>query len=128
MDSMAFDHILIVVSDLEKSREFYELIGFRHVRTIDRGSDRVCVMEMGDIKLEMMCFPEGEETYRRQRRLTDVGFRHFGIRVEDVEDIYNQLKQHIEFDSPPRMIKSRPGRLTVFFRDPDGMEIHFVQE
>lgn len=128
MVSNALDHILIVVSDLEESIEFYKLIGFRYIRTIDRRSDRVGVMELGDIKLEMMCFPEGEETYRRPRKVTDIGFRHFGIRVDDVNEFYEELKEDIEFDSPPRTIKNRPGRLTVFFKDPDGVEIHFVQK
>jgi catechol 2,3-dioxygenase-like lactoylglutathione lyase family enzyme len=123
-----FDHILIVVSNLENSIEFYKSIGFNHKRTIQREKDRVAVMEMGDIKIEMMNLPKGMETYREPRIDSDIGFRHIGIKVNNLKEVYNKLKEKIDFDSPPRPIKNRPGRFTVFFKDPDGIELHFVQE
>jgi len=123
-----FDHVLIVVKDLEHSTEFYELLGFVHVETIQRPEDRVAVMRLGNFKLEMMCLPEGRETYRHPKKLTDVGFRHIGLRVNDVGAVYERLKDRIGFDSPPRPIPGRSGRMTVFFHDPDGVELHFVQQ
>lgn len=129
MDNYAFfDHILIVVSNLERSIEFYKSIGFIHKRTIQRENDRVAVMEMGNIKIEMMNLPNGMETYRKSRIDTDIGFRHIGIKVNNLKKVYARLKEKIDFDSPPRPIKNRPGRFTVFFKDPDGIELHFVQE
>ena len=44
MNGVAFDHVLIVVKDLERSIEFYELLGFNHVESIQRPDDRVAVM------------------------------------------------------------------------------------
>jgi len=124
----AFDHILIVVKNLERSIEFYKLLGFEHLKTIQRPEDRVGVLQLGEIKFELMCLPEGRETYRTSRKITDVGFRHVGFRVDDVEDVYERLKGKIQFDSPPRAIAGRGNRMTVFFKDPDGVEMHFVQE
>lgn len=124
----ALDHILIVAKDLERSIEFYTLLGFKHVETIQRPNDRVGVMKLGQIKIELMCLPEGLETYRTPRKITDVGFRHIGIRVDDVGNMYEKLKDKIHFESPLRKVSGRGGRLTVFFKDPDGVEIHFVQE
>jgi catechol 2,3-dioxygenase-like lactoylglutathione lyase family enzyme len=124
----AFDHVLIVVSDLERSMEFYGLLGFTHVETIQRPDDRVAVMRLGDAKIELMHQREGLETRRPPRRITDTGFRHLGFRVEDVREAYEGLKDRIRFDSPPTPIAGRPGRLTVFFHDPDGTELHLVQE
>jgi catechol 2,3-dioxygenase-like lactoylglutathione lyase family enzyme len=125
---VTFDHVLIVVKDLERSMRFYELLGFEHVETFQRPEDRVGVMRLGDVKIELMCFREGMETHRPPRRITDTGFRHLGFMVDDVEETYEWLKSVIRFDSPPRPTAGRGGRMTVFFRDPDGVELHFVQE
>ena len=123
-----FDHVLIVVKNLERSIRFYELLGFEHIETIQRPRDRVAVMRLGSVKVELMNLPEGEETRRRSRKLSDIGFRHIGFRVENLEEVYERLKAEIQFDSPPRAIAGRVGRKTVFFKDPDGLEMHFVQE
>jgi len=125
---IALDHVLIVVHDLERSVEFYGLLGFTHVQTIQRPDDRVAVMRLGDAKIELMHQREGLETSRSPRMITDTGFRHIGFRVPDVAAAYNRLKEGILFDSPPTPIAGRPGRLTVFFHDPDGTELHLVQE
>ena len=125
---VAFDHVLIVVRDLERSIEFYRLLGFEHLETIRRPDDRVGVMRLGGTKIELMCLREGRETYRPPRKITDTGFRHIGFRVDDVREAYERLKDLIEFDSPPRPIAGRQGRMTVFFKDSDGVELHFVQE
>jgi len=123
-----FDHVLIVVKNLEHSMGFYGLLGFEHVETVQRPEDRVGVMRLDGLKIELMCLREGMETHRPPRRVTDIGFRHLGFRVEDVEETYERLKGVIRFDSPPRPTAGRGGRMTVFFRDPDGVELHFVQE
>jgi catechol 2,3-dioxygenase-like lactoylglutathione lyase family enzyme len=128
MAEIAFDHVLIVVKDLERSIRFYRLLGFQHLETIQRPRDRVEVMRLGPVGIELMKLPEGEETYRRPRELSDIGFRHLGFRVDDIQETYERLRNEIPFDSPPRPIPGREGRMTVFFHDPDGVEMHFVQE
>lgn len=128
MDAPTFDHVLIVARDLERSIEFYTLIGFEHLETIQRPKDRVAVMRLGGVKVEIMNLPEGEETLREPRRLTGLGFRHIGFKVDDLTAVYERLKDKISFDSPPRKIAGRGNRMTVFFKDPDGVEMHFVQE
>jgi catechol 2,3-dioxygenase-like lactoylglutathione lyase family enzyme len=125
---ITFDHLLIVVQDLEQSIEFYGLLGFSHIETIQRPNDRVAVMRLGETKIELMNQRQGLETRRPPRRITDLGFRHLGLMVSDVQAAYDRLKDRISFDSPPVPIAGRPGRLTVFFHDPDGTELHLVQE
>ncbi len=128
MNAPSFDHVLIVARNLERSIEFYTSIGFEHVETIQRPKDRVAVMRLGGVKIEIMNLPEGEETLREPRKLTDLGFRHIGFKVDDLDEVYERLKDRISFDSPPRKIPGRGNRMTVFFKDPDGVEMHFVQE
>jgi glyoxylase I family protein len=128
MIAPSFDHVLIVACDLELSIEFYSLIGFEHLETIQRPNDRVAVMRLGDVKVELMNLPEGKETQRKQRKPTDLGFRHIGFKVDDLTAVYERLKDKISFDASPRKIAGRGNRMTVFFKDPDGVEMHFVQE
>jgi catechol 2,3-dioxygenase-like lactoylglutathione lyase family enzyme len=52
----SFDHILIVVKDLDRSIEFYNLIGFKHIETIQRPKDRVAVLQMGQMKIELCVY------------------------------------------------------------------------
>ena len=125
---ISFDHILIVVKNLERSIDFYQLLGFKHLETIQRPEDRVGVMQSGEVKIELMCQMVGKETYGVPRKITDLGFRHIGLRVKDVEKEYLRLKDKIKFNSPPKKIVGRGERTTVFFEDPDGVELHFVQE
>ena len=63
----SFDHILIVVKNLERSIEFYKLLGFKHLETIQRPEDRVGVLQLGVTKFELMCLTEGRETHRTPR-------------------------------------------------------------
>ena len=125
---ITFDHVLIVVNNLEHSIEFYTHLGFQHIETIQRPNDSVGVMQLDNIKIELMCQTEGKETHRTPRIVTDLGFRHIGLRVKDVEAVYEKLKNVIEFDSMPKPIVGRKNRMTVFFKDPDGVELHFVQQ
>jgi glyoxylase I family protein len=123
-----FDHVLIISKDLERSIKFYRLIGFDHLETINRPNDSVALMRLGDVNIEIMNLPKGKETVREPRKLTDLGFRHIGFKVNDLDAVYKKLKNKIKFDSKPRKIPGRGNRRTVFFKDPDGIELHFVQE
>ena len=125
---IATDHILIVVKDLEETIRFYRHLGFNHVETINRPNDTLGLMEKDGLKLELMKLPEGEETYRQPRKDSDIGFRHIGFRVEDVQEVYEALRDEIRFDGPPVSSAGRGDRKILFFKDPNGVELHFIQE
>ena len=95
MKDPTFDHVLIVAKDLELSIAFYSLIGFEHLETIQRPNDRVTVLRLGGVKIELMKLPEGKETERVSRVLTDIGFRHIGFKVDDLNVVYEKLKDKI---------------------------------
>jgi catechol 2,3-dioxygenase-like lactoylglutathione lyase family enzyme len=122
------DHILIVVKDLEDTISFYRHLGFNHVETINRPHDVVGVMRKDNFMLELMQLPAGDETYRVPRKNSDIGFRHLGFRVEDIQEVYESLKEKIQFDGPPVGSAGRGERRLLFFKDPNGVELHFIQE
>jgi hypothetical protein len=51
-----------------------------------------------------------------------------GFRVEDLQKVYESLKDKIEFDGPPVISAGRGDRKLLFFKDPNGVELHFIQE
>ena len=122
------DHILLVVKDLEKTINFYRHLGFTHMETVNRPNDIVGVIKKDNLMIELMQLPEGEETYREPRKNSDIGFRHIGFRVEDMEEVYESLKDKIQFDGPPVISAGRGDRRLLFFKDPDGVKLHFIQE
>ena len=122
------DHILLVVKDLESTINFYRYLGFTHLETVNRPNDIVGVIKKDNLMIELMQLPEGEETYRDPRKNSDIGFRHMGFRVEDMEAVYESLKDKVQFDGPPVISAGRGARRLLFFKDPDGVELHFIQE
>jgi catechol 2,3-dioxygenase-like lactoylglutathione lyase family enzyme len=122
------DHILIVVKDLEDTISFYRHLGFTHVETIERPNDTVGVIKKDGLMIELMQLPPGEETYREPRKNSDIGFRHLGFRVDDMQEVYESLKDKIEFDGPPVHSAGRGDRRLLFFKDPNGVELHFIQD
>jgi len=122
------DHILIVVKDLEDTIRFYRHLGFTHVETINRPNDTVGLIEKDGLKLELMKLPDGEETHRQPRKNSDIGFRHIGFKVEDIQEVYECLRDKIQFDAPPVNSAGRGERKILFFKDPNGLELHFIQE
>ena len=122
------DHILLVVKDLENTINFYGHLGFTHLETVKRPNDIVGVIKKDNLMIELMQLPEDHETYRDPRKNSDIGFRHIGFRVEDMEEVYESLKDKIQFDGPPVISVGRGDRRLLFFKDPDGVELHFIQE
>jgi catechol 2,3-dioxygenase-like lactoylglutathione lyase family enzyme len=122
------DHILVVVKDLDESIDFYKLLGFRHLETVRRPDDVVGVMQKDQLKLELMLLPVGKETYRVPRTDSDIGFRHIGFKVEDIQAVYENYKDKILFKAPPRGSSGRGSRKILFFNDPNGIELHFIQD
>lgn len=122
------DHILLVVKNLENTINFYRHLGFTHVETVNRPNDIVGIIKKDNYMIELMQLSDGHETYREPRKNSDIGFRHIGFRVEDMEEVYESLKDKIHFDGPPVISAGRGDRRLLFFKDPDGVELHFIQE
>lgn len=139
------NHVGITVSNLECSIDFYVGLGFgappeHWVFTIEGewiarlvaepgAVIRVAFLPMDDLVLELLEYqsPEGEKTNTRPNR--DAGAMHVALNVDDVDAIYERLKDRVSFNSPPQTVETGPwaGNKVAYFSDPDGTPVEFVQ-
>ncbi len=118
-------HVAIIVSDYEKSLDFYvNKLGFNIIREnyrSDRG-DYKLDLKLGDCELEIFGM---KDSPKRVSRPEACGLRHLAFKVECIEEIISELnKKGIETE--PIRIDEFTNKKMTFFLDPDGLplELH----
>jgi catechol 2,3-dioxygenase-like lactoylglutathione lyase family enzyme len=79
-------HIALRVKDVEATRRLYETIGFEFVGYRPSGTS----VDLTDGTLNMTIIPHTGEERQPQEEGTE--FMHFGVIVDDLEDIYRKLE------------------------------------
>lgn len=121
----AIHHVAILVSDYEKSRDFYvNKLGFAVVRENHRPDkgDIKLDLALGDAELEIFWAPKAPV---RPTRPEALGLRHLAFRVESVEKAKAWLEGMGILCEPVRIDEFSAKPFTFFF-DPDGLplELH----
>lgn len=142
-DIVGLDHTGVVVTDLEAAIDFYtevfgaQLVGREADTEVDpetiglpgeevrlRGALLRC--GRGLLELHEYLTPRGHES----RRPCDVGIGHIAFAVEDIDAVYERLREAgISFNTSPREIETGfyAGRRWVYGRDPWGVVIELCQ-
>ena len=119
-------HIAIIISDIEKAREFYvEKLGFEVVRENYRKERDDWKLDLRvDEHTELEIFAE-KNPPKRVNRPEACGLRHLAFQVESVEETVNELAE-MGIECEPIRTDSFTGEKMTFFFDPDGLplEIH----
>lgn len=119
-------HIAIIVSDIDRARDFYvRKLGFSVIRENHR-------TERNDWKLdlyinestELEIFAENNPP-QRVNRPEACGLRHLAFRVESVDETVRELES-MGITCEPTRFDTYTGDKMTFFHDPDGLpiEIH----
>lgn len=122
---MIIKFITIRVGDLSESLKFYQdVLGFKEVRRIDNIEDISMVFlqdrEGGIIELVYNKIEDHPAKASEQPRVS------FGISVENMNSISSLLEKHNEkFEKGP--ITTPGGEVIAFMKDPNGVEIEFIQ-
>jgi len=127
-------HVAISVSDLDRSKCFYEQFGFDEVMRwqAEDGSLTIAQMRLDGLLLEMFCYASakagsvGERTLESD--LKQIGIKHFGLRVDDIERIRQSLIETGLIDESTTVTRGRTGIDYLFLCDPDGLFIEIVQD
>jgi catechol 2,3-dioxygenase-like lactoylglutathione lyase family enzyme len=139
------DHVSVTVSDMDRSLAFYcDLLGLEEVErhrldgeTISKmaGKPEVIMQvvrlqapETPGIMLDLQEYitPEGKVS---DAQLGDVGHAHFCFGVPDIRKAYRELTaKGVEFVSEPVSFDLEWGIVrVVFFKDPDGVVLEFME-
>ena len=119
-------HIAIIVSDIEKAREFYiEKLGFEVVRENYRAKRDDWKLDLKvDDHTELEIFAE-KNPPKRVDHPEACGLRHLAFRVASVEETVRELTA-LGIECEPIRFDSYTKDKMTFFHDPDGLpiEIH----
>jgi lactoylglutathione lyase len=124
-----FVHTMVRITDPQRSRGFYEALGFRFSRDMD-------IVRNGELEATNYFFSLGdadnvlELTYNHDGRTYDLGtgYGHIAIGVDDLDATLATLRNDhgIEPERPPYRV-SKGGSRICFVRDPDSYRIELIE-
>jgi lactoylglutathione lyase len=120
-------HTMVRITDAEKSRAFYEALGFTFSRDMD-------IVRNGEVEATNYFYSMGghenvlELTFNHDGRTYELGdaYGHIAIAVDDLEATLGELNgQGIEPEREPYRVREG-GSLICFVRDPDGYRVELI--
>ena len=123
-----FLHTMVRITEPERSRRFYEALGFTFSRDMDivrdgqlEATNYFYSIGDGDDVLELIFNHDGR-TYD-----LGTGYGHIAIGVDDLAATLARLaEQGIEPERPPYQVREG-GSFICFVRDPDGYRIELIE-
>ncbi|MCC6946737.1 MAG: VOC family protein [Bradyrhizobiaceae bacterium] len=120
---VGIDHLVLSVSDFDRSREFYDkLLKFLGFRILDEYADYI---GWTNGRTRLWIARADAEGRRRKHRKGDVGFHHYAFELRsrrDVDALQTFLKQN-EIEVVDPAAERYPDYYAVYFLDPDGMKL-----
>ena len=120
-------HVAIIVSDYEKSEDFYvNKLGFEIIRENYRPlkDDYKLDLKLGDCELEIFGV---KNPPKRPSYPEACGLRHLAFSVENIEEVVEELHR---LDIPCEDIRTDDftGKKMTFFFDPDGLPLELQEK
>ena len=124
-----FLHTMVRITDPEKSRAFYEALGFAFDRDMD-------IVRDGQLEATNYFFSLGDHesvlelTFNHDSRTYELGtgYGHIAVGVDDLDGTLERLAaQGIEPERPPYQVREGGSRI-CFVRDPDGYRIELIEK
>ena len=125
----SFLHTMVRITDPQRSRAFYEALGFHFAHEID-------IVRDGEREATNYFFSLGnsenvlELTFNHDGRTYDMGtaYGHIAIGVDDLDATLATLKDEhsIEPERPPYQVREGGSRI-CFVRDPDSYRVELIE-
>lgn len=119
-------HVAIIVSDYEKSRDFYvNKLGFEVIRENyrEQRGDHKLDLKLGDCELELFGIPKSPA---RPSYPEACGLRHLAFWTDCIEKTVRELNE-IGIETEPIRVDEFTDRKMTFFRDPDGLPLELYE-
>jgi lactoylglutathione lyase len=120
---------MVRITDPDRSRAFYEALGFRFSRDMD-------IVRDGELEATNYFFSIGDQenvlelTYNHDSRTYELGtgYGHIAIGVDDLDGTLGQLSEEhgIEPERPPYEVRAGGSRI-CFVRDPDDYRVELIE-
>ncbi len=124
-----FLHTMVRITDPQRSRGFYEALGFRFNRDMD-------IVRDGKLEATNYFFSMDDQdnvlelTYNHDGRTYELGtaYGHIALGVDDLDGTLDRLKNEhrIEPERPPYQVQEGGSRI-CFVRDPDDYRIELIE-
>jgi lactoylglutathione lyase len=121
-------HTMYRITDPERSRAFYEALGFTFAGDFD-------IVRNGEVEATNYFFSVGDQesvlelTYNHDGRTYDLGtgYGHIAVGVDDLDQTLARLKdQGIEPEREPYRVREGGSRL-CFVQDPDSYRVELIE-
>jgi glyoxylase I family protein len=125
------DHMELLTAAPERAVAFYTgALGFRErermrIPQTPNGPLDLVYLQLGDTKLEVMCYPEAKAQIPRRSAEARLGWQCLALEVEDMDAALSALKA--EGVEPAWGPMKRPDYARAEIRDPDGNPIELRQ-
>jgi lactoylglutathione lyase len=124
-----FLHTMVRITDPERSRSFYEALGFRFAHEMD-------IVRNDELEATNYFFSLGDDenvlelTYNHDGRTYELGtaYGHIAVGVDDLDATLARLKDEhgLEPERPPYQVREGGSRI-CFVRDPDDYRIELIE-
>jgi lactoylglutathione lyase len=124
-----FLHTMYRITDPQKSRRFYEALGFTFARDMD-------IVRNGELEATNYFFSLGDDenvlelTYNHDGRTYELGtgYGHVALGVDDLDETLARLaEQGIEPEREPYRVREGGSRI-CFVGDPDGYRVELIEK
>ena len=119
-------HIAILVSDMERSKDFYvNKLGFKIIAEVDRPErkSKLLYLTMNNSLFELVSFPNPP---KRLSHPESTGLRHLALEVKNIEEAVKKLNKK-EIKTEAIRIDQRTKKKFTFFKDPDDLPIEIYE-